>query len=232
MRFLYILTIPAVVLVFTVVFTGSASAQGDWVMEWYAFDFVPDTGTHGEGIAEDWLLTIYGKPEAEFSTLGIPDPDDKVTYKGKEMGWFVGNLGATNDDRNLSNGIYGGEFGDMSNYVFYGIILVRSPNQQDTVMHVAQDDQLKVWNNGELIATDTSWTGGAETTRPHEITLEKGLNVMLFKVSEQGGGDYLNVRFDAEDLEITGDIPGNNPELSVSPESNAVSTWGGIKNSQ
>jgi hypothetical protein len=144
------------------------------------------------------------------------------------MKWFVGNLVDTADDRNLSNGIYGGEFGDMSNYVYYGIVVVTSPSEQDTVMHVAQDDQLKVWNNGELVATDTSWTGGAEVTRPHEVTLAKGMNIMLFKVSEEGGGDYLNVRFDAEDLEFNANLT-EIQGLSVSPEDSLSGTWGAIK---
>lgn len=212
------------------IIVSGASAVSDWVMEFYSFDPVPDTGTHPEGIAEDWLALIYnGKPEAEFSKFGrVPGPDVVVQYKGKDMKWFIGNLGDVNDDRNLSNGIYGGANGDMENYVYYGIIAVTSPSAQDTVMHVAQDDQLKVWMDGELVATDTSWTGGATTTRPHDISLKRGMNIMLFKVSEEGGGDYLNVRFDAEDLEWTADLT-SIPGLSVSPEGNMSTTWGAIK---
>ncbi len=211
------------------VVTGSAFAVGPWVMEWYAFDFVPDTGTHPEGIAEDWLMEIYNKPEASFSQLGkIPGPEETVMYKGVKMSWKVASIVDVNDDRNLSNGIYGGVNGDMSNYVFYGIVAVTSASAQDTVMNVAQDDQLKVWIDGELVAEDTSWTGGATTTRPHEISLKKGLNIMLFKVSEQGGGDYLNVNFEAEDLEFLADLT-QIPGASVSPVGSLSSTWGAIK---
>jgi hypothetical protein len=211
------------------IISSGAFAVGPWVMEWYSFEPVPDTGTHPEGIAEDWLLEIYGKQEAEFSKWGrIPGPDVKVAYKGDEMSWRVGDLKDINDDRNLSNGIYEGQWGDMSNYVYYGIIVVTSPSDQDTVMHVAQDDQLKVWIDGELAATDTSWTGGATTTRPHDVHLKKGDNVLLVKVSEQGGGDYLNVRFDAEDLEFSANLT-DFQGLSVSPAGRLSSTWGAIK---
>jgi len=123
------------------VVAGGALAVGPWVMEWYSFDFIPDTGTHAAGIEEDWLAKIYGKSEAEFSKFGrVPAPGQKVTYNGAEMGWQVADLLDVNDDRNLSNGIYGEELGDMSNYVYYGIVIVTSPSDQDTVMHVAQDD--------------------------------------------------------------------------------------------
>jgi hypothetical protein len=211
------------------VITSGALAVGPWIMEWYSLDPVKDTGTHAEGIAEDWLLDIYGKPEAEFSKWGrIPGPDVKVTYSGAEMSWEVANLEDVNDDRNLSNGIYEGEWGDMSNYVFYGIVVVTSPSDQDTVMHVAQDDQLKVWIDGELVATDTSWTGGAAVTRPHDVHLKRGDNVMLVKVSEEGGGDYLAVRFDAEDLEFSANLT-EFPGLAVSPAGILSSTWGGVK---
>lgn len=222
------LSLFTITMIAVLAIAGGASAVGPWVMDWYAFDFVPDTGTHGEGIAEDWLLAIYGKPEASFSIGGnVPGPNDKVNYDGNEMGWFEASIVNTGDDRNLSNDIYGGVGGDMSNYVFYGVILVTSPKDQDTVMHVAQDDQLKVWIDGELSAEDTSWTGGAETTRPHDVHLKKGGNLMLFKVSEQGGGDYINVQFDAEDLEFSADFA--SLSTSVSPVGNLSSTWGSIK---
>jgi hypothetical protein len=218
-----------VALVLLVIASG-AFAVGPWVMEWYSFDVVPNTGTHAEAHAEDWLLKIYGKPEADFSLPGnIPGPDDTVMYEGNEMGWFEGNLVDENDDRNLSNGIYEGAFGDMSNYVYYGVIVVTSPEAQDTVMHVAQDDELKVWCRGELIAEDTSWTGGATTTRPHNIHLKAGQNVMLFKVSEEGGGDYLNVQFDAEDLTFAADYATISTSTSVSPAGSLSATWGSIK---
>ena len=52
----------------------------------------------------------------------------------------------------------------------------------------------------------------------------------LVEVSEQGGKDYLNVRFDAENLGFNAhvfDIEG----LSVSPRGNLSTTWGGLKSS-
>jgi len=202
-------------------------AVGPWVMKWYSFDYISDTGDHAEGIAEDWLMKIYGKPEWEFSIAGnMPSPDDKVTYSDKEMGWRTANLQDVNDDRNLSNGIYEGMKGDMSNFVFYGVVVVMSPECQGTIMHVAQDDQLKVWINGRSVAQDTNWTGGPTVTNPYNVHLKKGENMVLIKVSEDGGGDYLNVRFEAEDLEFAADFA--TISTMVSPVVDPPSPWSNV----
>jgi hypothetical protein len=230
----------AICILFILVITDGAFAVGPWIMEWYALDPVRDTGTHANGFAIDWLEQIFGEEEAWFSEIANV-PDDKMVgeHRGEDLGWFVGDLKNNDDDRNLSNGIYGGKWGDMSNYVFYGMIAVTSPKDQDTVMHVAQDDELKVWIDGELAATDTSWTGGATTTRPHNVHLDKGVNIMLVKVSEEGGGDYLNVRFDAEDLDFDaevwklkrGGIPPVDTEEPGVPSGSCAATWGTVKTS-
>lgn len=223
------LSFLAFLLIATLFISGSALAQGDWVMEWYALDVVKGTGTHANGHAIDWLDEIFGQEEAWFSELqNVPDDNMVGERDGDELGWFIGNIQNTGDDRNLSNGIYEGAFGDMSNYVFYGMIIVKADSDTQTTAHIAQDDELKVWINGELVATDTSWTGGALTTRPHEVEFKKGINVMLVKVSEQGGGDYLNVRFDDTDLEFDADVL-KYKRVSVSPMGNLYSAWGAIK---
>lgn len=151
--------------------------------------------------------------------IGIAKDETKGFY------WRVANLEDINDDRNLSNGIYGGEYGDMSNYVFYGIVDVISPRNQSTVLHLAQDDDAKVWINGELVITSNGWTGGATVTRPFDVDLQKGHNIMMVKVSEGGGGDYLNVRFDDEDLEFSTSFAG----MSVSAAGKLPTMWGAVK---
>lgn len=219
------LSIFSVMLLALLLITRGAFAVSDWVMEWYALDPVKGTGTHANGYAVDWLQEEFGEEEAWFSEL--KNVGDIPEESANGLTWFIGNLVNNNDERNLSNGIYGGEFGDMSNYVFYGMVVVTSPKEQDTVMNVAQDDELKVWINGELAATDQSWTGGALTTRPHDISLEKGDNLFLVKVSEEGGGDYLNVNFETDELEFDAEV--KEFGYSVSPADKLAATWGVIK---
>jgi hypothetical protein len=218
-------------ILFALVIIGVVFAEGPWIMEWFALDVVKDTGDHPNGFAVDWLKDIFGEEEAWFSEINNVKGLNKLegTHKGENFGWFLGNLKNNNDSRNLSNGIYGGKFGDMSNYVFYGLVAVTSPKEQAVVMNVAQDDELKVWINGDLVATDTSWTTGATVTRPHNVTLEKGTNIMLVKVAEGSGGDYLNVRFNVDNLEFDAEV-WKLGGYSVSPMGGALSApWGGIK---
>jgi hypothetical protein len=175
-------------------------------------------------------LTIDGV-EPEFGSMTSEDIGIQLT-ETKELGWAVRNLGDVNDDRNLSNGIYEGVDGDMSNYVFYGYVAIESPVAQDTVVHVAQDDDAKIWLNGRFVDVSTGWTGGATITRPFDIHLEKGTNLMLIKVSEGGGGDYLNVQFDAEDLSFRPEGGVFDWTTPVSPEGKQSSTWGAVKSAR
>lgn|GEM_PF-1526073 len=183
------------------------------------------TGDITTAVATD--LTIDGS-EPDFGGMTSEDIGIVLT-EDVELGWSVGNLGDVNDDGNLSNGIYEGQWGDMSNYVFYGVVGVISPTAQNTVVNIAQDDDLKLWMNGEFIAEWIGWTGGATSTNPYEVHLNQGMNIMMVKVAEGGGGDYLNARFDVDNLDF---IPSGGVfdwQTSVSPQDKLSATWGSIK---
>jgi hypothetical protein len=214
-------------------FTGAVSADGSaWT----------DVGTTTLALADPVLvgLAVTSHSTGDITTavasdLTIDGVDPQFAGTSEdigiqltettEMGWSVQNLVDVNDDRNLSNGIYQGQWGDMSNYVYYGMVGVKSPTAQDTVLHLAQDDDAKVWINGELVVTSTGWTGGATVTRPFDVHLEAGMNCMMVKVSEGGGGDYLNAQFEAENLEFVVE-PWT---TSVSPAGKLSGPWGAIK---
>jgi hypothetical protein len=165
----------------------------------------------------------------DFTADVSTDGNTWIQPEVKEMGWHVGNLGDINNSTNLSNGIYEGQWGDMSNYVYYGIVVVNSPVDQDTVVHIGQDDDLKLWMNGEFIAEWNGWTGGVLNTNPYNVHLNKGDNVMLVKVSEGGGGDYLNARFDAENLTFNPSNGVFDTVGTVSPAGKLSVPWGSIK---
>jgi len=179
-----------------------------------------------DGVATN--LTIIGK-EPAFAEMTSEDIGIVKTQKF-DLQWRVASLKDTKDSNNLSYGIYNKKWGDMSNYVFYGMAGVTSPKAQETVLNLAQDDDAKVWIGGKLVITSTGWTGGAETTRPFKVSLVKGMNLMMVKVSEGGGGDYLNARFDATDLTFTPKNGQFDWATSVSPSGKLSATWGNIKN--
>lgn len=174
-------------------------------------------------------LTIDNKavPLADVKSEDIGTVKTEI----KEVGWAVRNLKDVNDSNNLSYGIYEKKFGDMSNYVFYGIVGVISPKAQDTVLNLAQDDDATVWLNGKQVIESIGWTGGATTTKPFNVSLNKGMNIMMVKVSEGGGGDYLNARFNATDLTFTPKSGAFDFSTSVSPADKLPATWGSIKGS-
>ena len=172
-------------------------------------------------------LTIDGA-EPDFGGMTSEDIGIVVT-EDVEFGWKVANLVDVEDSNNLSNGFYGGQWGDMSNYVCYAVVGVISPTAQNTVVNIAQDDDLKLWMNGEFIAEWNGWTGGATVTNPYEVHLNQGMNIMMVKVSEGGGGDYLNARFDVDNLEF---VPKNGVfdfGTSVSPAGKLYAPWGSVK---
>lgn len=172
-------------------------------------------------------LTIDGT-EPAFDSMTSEDIGT-VQDEEMELSWKVGNLGDVDDDRNLSNGFYGGQWGDMSNYVCYAVVGVISPMAQDTVVNIAQDDDLKLWMNGEFIAEWNGWTGGATSTNPYEVHLAQGMNIMMVKVSEGGGGDYLNARFDVDNLEFVPSGGVFDFQTSVSPQGKLYAPWGSVK---
>jgi len=169
-------------------------------------------------------LTIDGK-EPKFADMTSKDIGT-IKSETTELGWAVRNLGDVNNSHNLSQGIYESKYGaDMNNFVFYGIVEVDSPKSQDVVLNVAQDDEAKIWINGEKVGESNSWTGGPTNTNPYNVHLDRGANIMMIKVAEEGGGDYLNARFDTDNLDFTTKFSG----YSVSPKDKLSTTWGNIK---
>jgi hypothetical protein len=171
--------------------------------------------------AEATNLTIDGT-EPDFGSMTSEDIGIQLT-ETLELSWSVQNLGDINDDRNMSNGFYGGQWGDMSNYTCYAMVGVYSPVDQDTILHLGQDDDAKVWINGELVIETIGWT--QNQTKPYDVHLVGGkVNAMMVKVTEGGGGDYLMAQFEAENLEFSTQFA-----TSVSPAGKLSVPWGSVK---
>jgi hypothetical protein len=185
------------------------------------------SGVITTGVATN--LTIDGA-EPNFADMASEDIGTvKSSSTDYELGWAVRKITDVNDGTNLSYQIYEKKYGDMSNYVFYGIVGITSPKAQDTVLNLAQDDDAIAWINGKQVAESIGWTGGATTTKPFDVHLDMGMNIMMVKVAEGGGGDYLNARFDATDLIFTPKDGQFDYATSVSPKDKMSSTWGKIK---
>ncbi len=66
---------------------------------------------------------------------------------------------------------------------------VRSPERQEALIELGSDDGVTVWLNGELVHANNALRGIALAQDKVKVTLEKGWNSLLVKVT-QGPGDW------------------------------------------
>ena len=79
--------------------------------------------------------------------------------------------------------------------VTYAHVYVYSPYQEDAILLLGSDDGIISWLNGKKILEKDVYTSWIADQYQIEVTLEKGWNQLLCKVS-QGGGDFqLSARF-------------------------------------
>ncbi len=90
----------------------------------------------------------------------------------------------------------------QDNFIGYFHLYVFSTTEQQARVHYGNDDDMRGWNNGELILSAGCCTSDSGT---NVFTLSAGVNSMTFKVTEYGGDNYMRVRFtDRNDRPLTG----------------------------
>ena len=180
-------------------------AGDNWIGKWWGLDLVTDTGGFGTSAGIDYLDegTDGAISNASVSTregasktanLFVTLPDN-----GGSLAWSIVDLDIdSQQNMSTSHGIP-----DGSNITWHGIIVIISPDDRTTKIHPAHDDHAQIWLNGEQVYDNPDWTGGAQSvTTPTEIQLQKGENFLHYKCGESGGGDYVNLHFEATDLDL------------------------------
>lgn len=83
-------------------------------------------------------------------------------------------------------------FPNTTNYVAYNFINIFSPADQDAILWYANDESVKIWLNGTLLA----WRGGTgfDAYKELPVRLRKGRNRLLHKIAQTGGGCHFVVR--------------------------------------
>jgi hypothetical protein len=223
------------------VFAQDFQPAGDeWITKWWALDgLITNTGGHTVSAATDWLdkgtdgkltdakaSTPAGLALTETTKLNLEENN------GGEIGWTVITINP-NDSHNTHAAL---GLGEADNYEYYAIIVINAPTARATTIHPAHDDYGHIWLNGEKVYDNPEWTTGATiVTTPTDVSLNKGENVLLFRLGESGGDDYINLHFEAtdDDLKI---LPAMDDEffkyvggVSVDPASKKAETWGGVK---
>ena len=109
---------------------------------------------------------------------------------GGDRAWTVFEIDPT-DTNNMTRG------GPADNIDTYALIVIDSPSDMTSVMSPAHDDHAQVWINGEKWYNNSAWTGHVQQVDYNiEVELQKGANVVLYRVGESGGDDYFNLHFD------------------------------------
>ena len=231
------ITLACVVMISPVALAQNWQPAGDnWVGKWWGLDLVTDTGGFSTSAGIDYLSEGTGgaisnasvstrEGAAKTANLFVNLPDN-----GGSLAWSIVNLDIdSQQNMSTSHGIP-----DGTDITWHGIIVVISPDDRTTKIHPAHDDHAQIWLNGEQVYDNPDWTGGAQSvTTPTEIQLQKGENFLHYKCGESGGGDYVNLHFEATDIDLLIAPTLDNLFLDVltpvEPKGKIAVTWGNLK---
>jgi len=152
-----------------------------------------------DGFIRDWLFlapiqldtNINGADAIEKNQIPDegslkPKAGDKVTVEGKELTWKK--LKATDYFLDL-NGILNQQ---TEKTVGYAVAYVRSEAERTNLeLKVGSNDEGKVYLNGKLLLKTTEPRAlQQDDDVASNITLNKGANVVVFKIFNEGGSDW------------------------------------------
>ncbi len=213
-----------------------------WIKKWYGpdgnyennggfpasapKDLIED-GTKGK-LTQPKLSTVAGLQMTQNVDISWPKAN------GGPREWTVFELEPA-DGNNMNRD------GPVDNIDTYGIIVINAPKAMKAVMSPAHDDHAQIWINGEKWYNNSAWTGAATQVDYNiEVDLQKGANVLLYRVGESGGSAYINLHFDDETHKATDIYPqkANDQKsffdevagvLDVDPVGKLATTWADIK---
>ena len=171
----------------------------------------------GDGFIRDWLLLApiqlaadadgaeaIEKNQIPDEGLLKPKAGDKVTVRGKEMTWKK--VKATDYYLDL-NAICNAE---TEKPIGYAVTYVRSEEERKNLkLKMGSNDEGKVFLNGKLLLkTSEGRTLDQDSDTANDVTLNKGVNTVVFKIFNEGGSDWQGcLRFtDASDKAVTNNV--------------------------
>ena len=168
-------------------------------------------GTDAEGFVQQWLvLAPIPLKEGEDGTGGLgreaiadeaklkPKAGDKVKAGDKELAWKAH---AAKDHLLDLNGHLGAQTEDA---IGYAVTYVTAPSDMTVKMKTGSDDQCKVWLNGKEVFKFTDPRPADKDQDTTDVTLKKGVNVLVVKVVNEKIDWSFCVRFtDKEDKPVT-----------------------------
>jgi hypothetical protein len=175
-----------------------------------AEEFAP----RSDGFIRDWLLLApiqlaadadgaeaIEKNQIPDEGLLKPKAGDKVTVRGKELTWKK--VKASDYFLDL-NAICNAE---TEKAMAYAVTYVRVDEERKNLrLKMGSNDEGKVFLNGKLLLKTTEGRAlDQDSDVARDITLNKGINVVVFKIFNEGGSDWQGcLRFtDASDKAVT-----------------------------
>jgi hypothetical protein len=152
-----------------------------------------------DGFLGDWLLLgpiqqgsdtdgaeAIDKNQLADEGLVKPKAGDKVTVAGKELTWKK--IKATDYFLDL-NAILNKE---TEKGLAYAVSYVRSETEQNNLqLKMGSNDQGKVYLNGKvLLKASEPRTMDQDADVARNVTLNKGVNIVVFKIFDDGGSDW------------------------------------------
>ena len=165
------------------------------------------SGVNDEGFLQNWLVLAplpLEKDESGSDALGKeqlkdeaklkPKAGDKAKSGGKELVWKAHGCKEHLLDFNAILG------GVTENSVAYAVTFVVAPEEMKGVrMKTGSDDQCKVFLNGKEVFKNPEARAGDKDQDSTEVTLRKGVNVLVVKVVNETFEWNFCVRFTDKD---------------------------------
>jgi len=173
----------------------------------------------GEGFIRNWLVLApiavqedSGATEIEKDFLGgeatvHPKPGEKVNVNGKILSWtphqasdyFIDFLKA-----------FGSERGEDA--AGYAIAYITADDQMNVRLSIGSNDQCKVWLNGKQVIKFSETRTLDKDTDSADVVLNKGQNVLVFKVINEKNNWQGAARF------LQSGAPVKNIRLATTPQ--------------
>lgn len=170
------------------------------------------TGVNEEGFIQHWLVLCpipmadgesgsdaLGKEQVKDEAKLKPKAGEKVKAGNKDVAWKESKISEHLLD---FNALLGAQTEDS---VAYAVTYITAPAEMTGVrMKTGSDDQLKVYLNGKEVMKFTEPRAADKDQDTTEVTLQKGVNVLVAKVVNEKIDWSLCVRFtDKDDKPIT-----------------------------
>ena len=204
-------------------------------------------GVAGDKITGPWLWMMAeakagqgGAVSTDFDSLDKASKgkvtEKKVAKEGAKAGQKVGKLKWTKGEISAQGGNNVNDLmlklklgkGDIDHHSSYAYVNVVSPSNRQGVCFAGSDDSIKIWLNGKVVHRNAVDRGAGNFQDKFNVSLKKGDNPFLVKVSEKGGGWSMFVGFDTK-TEKGLKFNVKKAKMAVDSADKLVTAWGKLK---